>query len=120
MLYKPKHKTDTNVKFQQAISNARRNLELLKECDKEAQQNNTLVGRYFTLPVNDGRAFYQVTKVSGKKCTVKLCNGICLDEYSDTILGEGYALGKDKVEEMVNCQKALDTIFKTNRLINFR
>jgi hypothetical protein len=86
--YQPLHVTDIRD-IKTVIKNSGLNFNHLVELDREAVQNNSLVGRYFHRPVADGRAFYQVTKVSRNKAYVQLCDGICLDNYCDSILGGG-------------------------------
>lgn len=73
-----------------ARANASLNLKALVEIDKQQRNANTLLFRYFDLPVNDGTAFYQVTQIlKAGRVKIELCEGICLDLYADRILGNG-------------------------------
>ena len=100
-------------KIKEEIANSQKNLEHLMKCDKEAQEKNTLLHRYFHLPVADGRAYYQVTRVTTKTATVKRCEGICLDEYADNMLGDGCTLPIAMVKQQVKAVESLNKLFGT-------
>ena len=87
-LYQPQHLTDIRD-IHTAIQNSRLNFKHLLEIDAQAIEAKTFVGRYFDVPVADGKAFYQVTRVKKNSIEIALCDGICLDGYSDRILRGG-------------------------------
>jgi hypothetical protein len=111
MIYKQKFETNIKIDWKEAISNSKKNFEHLKECDLMAQKSNNLVGRYFSLAVADGKVFYQVIKENKTSTVVALCNGICLDDYVDQILGEKSTISKSKVLSLINSQQKLNKLF---------
>ena len=111
LIYKQKFQTDLKVGWEDALVNSNKNLDELHSLDKQAQEQNSIVGRFFSLPVADGRVFYQVTALKRNKCTVTICEGICLDGYSDNILGEESELPLKKTEELIQRDKILKQLF---------
>jgi hypothetical protein len=61
--------------------------------------------------VADGYAYYQIVKVSKKNATVKLCRGICLDEWTDNLLGEECTIPLCLVESLIGQKDALNKLF---------
>jgi hypothetical protein len=118
MEYKPQHSIKLAPGFEkinEEIANSKKNLEHLQNCDKEAQEKNTLLHRYFHVPVADGMAYYQVTKVTARTATVKRCEGICLDEYADGMLGDGCTLPIAMVKQQVKAVETLNKLFGTKK-----
>jgi hypothetical protein len=113
MKYKQKYNTDINSDWSEAIRNSDLNFAELKRINDEhlVNNNSSLLYRYFALPVADGRAYYQVTRVKTKKCVVTRCKGICLDEYADNVLGDECELSLAKTNELVKRQEAIDILF---------
>lgn len=85
------------------------------KCDKEAQEKNTLLHRYFQVPVADGMAYYQVTRVTSRTATVKRCEGICPDEYADGMLGDGCTLPIAMIKQQVKVVETLNKLFGTKK-----
>jgi hypothetical protein len=102
-------------KIDEMIENSNKNLEHLKAIDSFAKKKRQFLFRYFYVNVADGRAFYQITKVTKTRATVTLCDGICLDNYADRVLGEeavipleqaqGFVEQRDKIEELFSKKK---------------
>lgn len=112
MLYTKQFPTDDWSDIEQTIKNSEANLNHLKDIDKaQDAKGEGLLYRYFHRPVADGRAWYQVTKVTPRTATVKLCDGICLDNYCDMMLGEEATLSRKLVEQMVNSRIAMEKLF---------
>ena len=110
--YKQLYPTDMGFdRIRELRLNWENNFKELSRIDKEAQDNGTLLYRYFSTPVADGRAYYQVTKVKSKTCILTRCTGICPDEYADSILGAECEMPLKKVEEFVNRQQAINRLF---------
>ena len=110
--YKQLYPTDMGFdRIRELQQNWENNLKELRRLDKEAQDNGTLLYRYFSTPVADGRAYYQVTRVKSKTCVLTRCPGICPDEYADDILGDECEMPLKKVEEFVNRQQAINRLF---------
>jgi hypothetical protein len=110
--YKQLYPTDMGFdKIRQLELNWENNFKELRRIDKEAQDNGTLLHRYFSTPVADGRAYYQVTKLNKTSCVLTRCPGICPDEYEDNILGEQSTMPLKKVEDFVNRQQAINRLF---------
>lgn len=113
MKYKQKYNTDVSSDWKTAVKNSDLNFKELKRINDEQKQLNpeSLLYRYFALPVADGRAYYQVTRVKTKKCVVTRCSGICLDEYADNILGDECELSLAQTKQLVLRQQNIDAIF---------
>ena len=112
MLYSKQFPIDDYSNIDQSIKNSDLNLKHLQDIDKaqEAKGENLLY-RYFFRPVADGRAWYQVTKVTKKTATVTWCDGICLDDYQDGMLGDEATLPIDMIAQLVSSRIAMDKLF---------
>lgn len=94
------------------INNSENNLNHLNKIDTAAKNNGQLLYRYFKLPVADNTAYYQVTNIKGNNATLTRCTGICLDEYSDHILGEESILPLKKVQELIQQRDKFEALFR--------
>lgn len=117
MLYEPKHTTE-GISWNRQVANAKLNLAHLNHIDEVAERvpskgSEKFLYRSFSVPVMDGRAYYQITKIKKDtpKCTlleVTLCNGICLDDYCDEVLGEKSTITVETaLRLMVQCGRGL-------------
>ena len=112
MKYKQQAPTDVWSNIDQCVENSKINLKHLQDIDKAQEaKGEPLLYRHFHRPVADGRAWYQVTKVTPRTATVTWCEGICLDDYVDMMLGEEAKLPRDMVENLVNGRIALEKLF---------
>lgn len=112
MRYIQQHPTDDWSDIDKTIENSELNLKHLQDIDKAQEaKGEPLLFRYFHRPVADGRAWYQVTKVTPRTATVTLCDGICLDNYCDGMLGEENTLPRNMVEQLVSSRIALEKLF---------
>lgn len=110
--YKQIYPTDMGFdRIRELRQNLEKNLAELKRIDKESMEKGTLLYRYFSTPVADGRAFYQVTKMGKKTCTLTRCAGICPDEYRDNILGDETEMSITKVKPFIEGQQAINRLF---------
>lgn len=112
--YKPIFETNFGGGFSnidKINENADKNFEHLVTIDKLAKEKGQLLFRYFYLPVADGKAFYQITKVTKTRATVTLCTGISLDEWYDRTLGVKSSLPIAKVMQLVQSRQALEDLF---------
>ena len=87
------------------------NLKHLLELEEKSSKKHSLLGGIFHVSVADGQVFYQVVNVKSKTAVVKLCEGICLDNYVDGILGYECELPQDKVVRLVKSYKVLQKLF---------
>ena len=108
--YKPILDTDTGD-WTADIANSEKNLEHLQKLSKEAREKGTFLHSYFAEPVADGKAFYQVVKIDGDKCTVQLCDGICLDDYVHDYFGYIKEIDLEYAQSKVKGMGALAKIF---------
>jgi hypothetical protein len=112
MIYTKQFPTDDFSDIDQTIKNSDANLAHLKLIDKaQNEKGENLLYRYFNRPVADGYAWYQVVKVTQKTATVKWCDGICLDDYQDMMLGDESTLPRTMVEKLVSSRIALEKLF---------
>ena len=113
MLYSKQFSIDDWSNIDATIANSKKNLEHLQSIDKAQEaKGEKLLYRYFSRPVADGLAWYQVTKVTAKTVTVQWCDGICLDNYYDGMLGDGVvSMPKHIIEPLVQGRIAMDKLF---------
>jgi len=97
--------------WEKARVNSDNNLNVLEGIDREQKAKGEILWRYFRRNVADGYAYYQIIKVTKKTAVVKICRGICLDEWTDNLLGEECSLPIQKVQELMYNRDALDNLF---------
>ena len=102
MKYKQLYPTDDYSNIDEIISNSDKNLEHLITIDNVQAEKNLLLYRYFRIQVADGYVYYQVTKVGKNISEVTLCNGICLDDYSENALGNFTKMMTTNVQKIIN------------------
>lgn len=109
--YQPKFPTDLREDWEEAIANARKNFDHLKAIDSFAKKQRQFLYRFFTVPVADGQAIYQIIKVTKTKATVMRCTNIELDEYRDMVLGDEAQIPLAQAEQFIKSKDALAEIF---------
>jgi hypothetical protein len=114
MKYKQHFPTSTNDWSKNSI-NAEHNLDILEGIDREQEQRGELLWRNFRRNVADGYAYYQIVKVTKKSAIVEVCRGICLDEWTDNMLGEACGLPLSLVESMIGQKDAMNKLFGSIR-----
>ncbi len=67
-------------------------------------------GKLFSIGVADGQAWYVVTKVTPKTCTVEW-RGFCADRYTDQVLGWEGTFPRRVIEPLAIRQHRLRSIF---------
>ena len=93
MKYVQQKPTDDFSNIDLLISNAEENLKHLKAIDDiQAAKGRKLLYRYFKIPVADGHAYYQITKVTKTTATVTLCEGISIDNYQYISFGKEHII----------------------------
>ncbi len=88
-IYEPCFETDLKKKSKkEAGKAARENLKILRKIDKFYEKEGTELFRYFKIPVLNTFSYYQVINQDSNsgQLLVKKCNGINLDEISDSFL----------------------------------
>lgn len=91
--------------------NSDRNYDVLKTIDREQRNRGELLWRYFRRNVADGYAYYQVVRVTKKSAIVEVCRGICLDEWTDNMLGEVCELPIKIVRDLIEQKDNLEKLF---------
>ena len=86
---------------------------LKKAIEKTHQIKNGILGCTFSLPVADGRAWYEVIKENKKTCVVEW-RGYGVDNYTDGILEFGGTFPKKIIKSIIDREKAIYNIFKTD------
>ena len=84
-------------KYDEAIKN---NFNLLEEINKRCKEKDSLVGRYFTSSVADGRAYYQVIKENKKSVHIIRLVGLG-DDYRCLRYMDGGNFDKEEIVFMV-------------------
>jgi hypothetical protein len=87
-----------------------RNWADLQYQDEQAVKAKTHVGRFFTIPVADGKAVYIIVKENKKTFTIKLATGIG-DGYQAPYLGAGRAVDRSFVLEQLRAKDGLARLF---------
>lgn len=110
MVYEPVVDIDKITDWKLLHGAIAKNFAHLDEIDQKAKSAGSILYRWFDRPVADGKATYQVVRIQGKKALVYLCEGICPDNYSDSLLGAeswmdlklatDIILGRDKLKEL--------------------
>ncbi len=82
---------------------------LVEEAEK-AKESGDLIGRYFSVGVADGNAFYRVKAVQGNYAYIEYVP-ISLDEYTLPIIEHGMWVPIDRVKAYVERTEKLRDIF---------
>lgn len=97
--------------WEKARVNSEHNYDVLNGIDREQRDRGLLLWRYFRRNVADGYAYYQIVKVTKKTAIVEVCRGICLDEWTDNMLGESCELPIDIVDNLIKQKDAMEKLF---------
>lgn len=97
--------------WEKARVNSEHNLNVLEGIDTEQRDKGELLWRYFRRNVADGYAYYQIVKVTSLSASVEVCRGICLDEWTDDMLGEKCTLPKSVIQSLINQKDAIERLF---------
>lgn len=97
--------------WDKARVNSDHNFDVLNGIDKEQRDKGELLWRYFRRNVADGYAYYQITKVTKLSANVEVCRGICLDEWTDDLLGEKCTLPINIVKDLISSKDAMEKLF---------
>ena len=110
MKYKQHFKTE-DIDWQEAHVNSKHNYDVLEGIDKEQRDKGELLWRNFARNVADGYAYYQITKVTKEYAKVEVCRGVCLDEWTDNMLGYECQLPLNIVKNMIAQKDAMAKLF---------
>jgi len=95
--------------FQKIREQSEAIIKQLEDDNKKAVQNKTLVGRYISVSVADGDAYYRCIKETKTTVILEWVPGI-YDEYSDWNLGRGTSsMLKKKFRAMTDLYASLDS-----------
>jgi hypothetical protein len=97
--------------WEKARVNSEHNYEVLKRIDQQQRDRGELLWRYFRRNVADGYAYYQIVRVTKKSAIVEVCRGICLDEWTDNMLGEVCELPIKIVRDLIEQKDNLEKLF---------
>lgn len=112
LIYKAIPISDHNWKnIDQAIKISEQNLERLKEIDKISAGKQTTLGRFISMDVADGMAYYQVQEIRKHQCYVVRCAGICLDEWQDNMFGQECWVNINLINRLIGQREALEKLF---------
>ena len=101
MKYKQHFKTE-EIDWQEAHVNSKHNFDVLEGIDKEQKDKGEYLWRTFRRNVADGYAYYQIVKITKKSAKVEVCRGVCLDEWTDNLLGYECELPLKIVTDMID------------------
>lgn len=76
----------------------------------EALPDGLQVGKIFGIPVADGAAHYEITKINKRTVRVKWREDLSLDDYKDMICGDIATIPKDRIEVTVRLDDAMREI----------
>lgn len=111
-IYEPVANLDLKAEWKTLNGKIEKNFQHLKSIDQKAKEKKgDILYRYFDTPVADGRAYYQVVEIKGKKAKVYLCEGICPDNYADHILGAESWMDLGRVTAMIHGRDKLEKLF---------
>lgn len=79
--------------------------------DKAAKKAKTLVGRYITQPMGDGRAVYQIIKETKRTVTIRHVPGACADDWIIPYWGTRATVRRAWVEQEIRGHEAMDEMF---------
>ena len=94
---------------------ADKNWATLKAQDARAKQTGTLVGRYLTEPVADGRAVYVVVAESRETATIKIVSGI--SDYAHSYFGAGRVIDRSYVEKRIQGRDDMEQWMASKRTL---
>jgi len=68
-------------------------------------------GKIFSMPVADGSAYYEVTKVLKTRVHIKCRMDLCPDHYTDYFLGGGGSFPRHMIEPVIEAEEGMAKIF---------
>ena len=83
----------------------------LKECDRAARAQGTLVGRYITHPFADGQAVYQIIGELHNKVVIRVCTGLG-DDWVLPAWGQKCTIKTDQARQFIEQREALERLFE--------
>lgn len=109
-LYKPEPTNlwDEGIATTSKIWN--RNFKQLEKQDREAKKAKKLVGRYISMSMADGKAFYQIVKENKKSVRIKVCIGLG-DDWKVPYWGKESTIGKDYAASCIRVRDGINKIF---------
>jgi len=82
------------------------NQEQLEECDRQARENDQIVGRYITHPFADGQAVYQIIRDNKRSVRIRVCIGLG-DDWVLPAWGYEYTLDKEQALQFLGFQDSM-------------
>jgi hypothetical protein len=89
------------------------NWQRLEKCDSQARALNTIIGRYFRIPVADGYAVYQVISETRTQVMLQQVTGIG-DDWEDHFFQRGGAFKKAIVTPYIKREDGWKEYEKSN------
>jgi hypothetical protein len=92
----------------------KKNFAVLEKADEYQKSKGKILYRYFTTPVADGLACYQVVEIDKKKnlAFVNWCPDAMIDDYQDSYFGGGRWADLEWVTEQIGFRDRRDEMFK--------
>lgn len=87
------------------------NFKYLSELDKTAPAKTSPLYGFFMEPVADGQVPYQVIDIKGNQAKIKLCEGICGDDYVHPYFGYEKWIDLQYAKDKVNGRRAMEKLF---------
>lgn len=86
------------------------NWDILDRCDQEAVAAGTLVGRYISHPIADGRAHYQIIRENKRTVRIRVCRGLG-DDWVLPAWGEESSISRAVAENFLRRKDGLRRLF---------
>lgn len=92
------------------------NSEQIKAIDEEQKARDMILGRFFSKPVADGQAVYQITRISSnqRSAFVEYCDYLG-DNWADHAYGNECWLPYELVAELIRCKDAMAALFEKKK-----
>ena len=124
LLYVPVSKINGDFSnIDRLLADSEENMKNLKAIDKRAKEiaPDNIICRYFTEPVADGAATYQIvnciTNINDviTEVLIRYCSGICLDNYVHSYFGEECWIGVEYVIDKINARDYFDSLIEKRK-----
>jgi len=96
--------------WEKMVAESDKRYEELQKQDREAKYRGQMVGRYISVGVADGSAYYQVIRENRKSVRIKLFGGIA-DDYSVAYWGYETTIDKVFAVNNIHGRDSLEKLF---------
>lgn len=88
----------------------KRNWNQIYKSDKTGKDNNTILGRFYSESIGDGKAIYIVTKLNKRTCVLECCTQIG-DDWKIPMLGDIGTANIDYITQRISARDSMSSIF---------